>query len=95
MKDEDKKALAVGAGVAVAAALLLVRKTHAEPDKAILFGQVTDAETGDPVNNINVSCNGYIGKTNSAGSYRIINIEPGTYDVTFTDPYGQYATLVI
>jgi hypothetical protein len=82
---EEKKALPViilvGAGVAGLAAYLLRRK---QPDKAILYGLVTDAETNAGIPNVQVNCGGYTGKTDARGDYRIINIPPGTYPVTFT-----------
>lgn len=91
MKVKDKIAIAIGGGIALAASLIYALRTRAEdPDKAILFGQVIDSVTTEPIKDINVNCNGYTGKTNSTGDYRIINIEPGTYSVTFTDPLGRY-----
>ena len=62
------------------------RKVSADPNKAILFGTVTDADNGQPVKDVAVNCNGYTGKTDSQGDYNIINIEPGTYPVQFSHP---------
>jgi hypothetical protein len=62
---------------------------------AILYGQVTDAKTGGPIEGIQVSCNSYTGPTGADGQYRIENITPGDYSVTFTDPLGRYETKVI
>jgi len=73
----------------------LRRKVDVDPELAILYGKVTDAETAAGIKDINVNCNGYTGKTNSAGDYQIINIEPGTYDVMFTDPLGRYQAMVV
>ena len=92
-KEKDKKALIIlpiilGAGAAVW--LFLRRKVAADPDKAILFGKVTDADTLAGVQGIDVNCNGYAAKTNGGGDYQIINIPPGTYSVTFTDPLERY-----
>lgn len=91
-KEKDKKALIIlpiflGAG---ALWFFLRRKVVADPDKAILFGKVTDADTLAGIKGINVNCDGYTGKTDAAGNYQIINIPPGTYSVTFTDPLGRY-----
>lgn len=61
-----------------------------EPGKAVLYGKVTDAVTQSGIKNIQVTCNGYSGTTDSNGNYSITNIEPGTYTVTFTDPSGYY-----
>ena len=60
------------------------RKVSADPNKAILFGRVTDVVTGDPIQGVTVNCNGYTRQTNSQGEYEIINIEPATYLVQFT-----------
>ena len=95
-EDEKKKAGAVGAGIAIAAAIwFFLRSKAQEPDKAMLYGEVTDIETGEPVKNISVLCNGYNGKTDSNGLYQILNIEPGTYSLTFNDPLGRYQELTI
>lgn len=96
MAANEKKGIAIGAGVAVAAALVLAMRARAiDPGKGVLMGKVTDIDSGSPINNINVDCNGYTGKTNAHGNYEIINIEPGWYDVIFTDPHGRYETEVV
>jgi len=64
------------------------------PGTATLYGTVTDAKTGSPVEGISVSCNGYTDTTLPDGTYRITNIPPGTYAITFTDPLGIYETEV-
>jgi hypothetical protein len=76
-------------------ALLLWWKKRLDPNKAILYGVVTDAETLAPLVNINVNCDGYTGKTNAAGEYTIVNIPAGEYSVTFTDPSGQHEGVVV
>ena len=59
-----------------------------EPDKATLFGVVTDAVTGHPIQGVNVDCDGpagaYSAPTASNGMYQFQNIEPGSYEVVFT-----------
>ncbi len=93
---EKKKAAAIAAGIAVAAALICwLRPKAQEPDKAMLFGQVTDIETGGPIKDISVDCNDYTGKTNADGLYQILNIEPGTYSVIFTDPHLRYQEVTV
>jgi len=62
----------------------------APPLTAILYGTVTDADTGAPIEGIDVDCNGYTDTTAPDGTYRIENIPPGTYSVLFTDPSGRY-----
>jgi hypothetical protein len=95
-EEEKKKAAAVGTGIVIIAAIFLcLRGKEQEPDKAMLFGEVTDLDTGEPINNISVLCNGYAGETDLNGLYQILNIEPGTYSVTFTDPYGRYQEVTI
>lgn len=68
----------------------LTRKPGIDPTKAILYGVVTDADTGAGIADIQVNCDGYTATTNENGDYTIINIEPGSYTVTFTDPFGRY-----
>jgi hypothetical protein len=65
------------------------------PGTAVLYGQVTDAQTGTAIEGIQVSCDSYTGMTGADGQYRIENITPGDYSVTFTDPLGRYETKVI
>jgi hypothetical protein len=60
------------------------------PGTAILYGQVTDALTGDLIQGIHVSCDSYGGVTEADGRYRIENITPRDYTITFTDPQGTY-----
>jgi len=65
------------------------------PDKANLWGRVTNAITGQAIGGIQITVNGYDGLTEADGSYLIENIEPSVYDVTFSDPQGRYAPLVL
>ena len=98
-EEERDKALPIvailGLGAASALAWWFLRKPKPEPDKAILFGIVTDAETHQPIANINVDCDGYGAKTDPKGQYNMINIPPGSYTVTFTDPSGRYEPATI
>lgn len=96
-KEKEKKALIIlpillGAG---AVWLFFRRKVVPDPDKAILFGKVTDADTLAPIQGIDVNCNGHAAKTNGGGDYQIINIPAGTYSVTFTDPLSRYEPQVV
>ena len=61
---------------------------------AVLYGVVTDTDIGSPIEGILVSCDGYAATTASDGTYRIENIPPGTYTVTFSDPLERYMTEV-
>lgn len=65
------------------------------PGTAILDGQVTDAQTGAAIQGIQVSCDSYSGITEADARYRIENIPPGDYAITFTDPLSRYETKVI
>ena len=92
-EEEKEKALPIIVFIGLsglAAAWLLLRGKPIEPDKAILYGLVTDAETYVGIADIDVDCDGHTAKTDVNGEYAIINIPPGTYAVTFTDPSGQY-----
>ena len=60
------------------------------PDKATLWGKVTNTQTGQAIQGIEVSFDGYLGTTQSNGRYLIENIIPGGYEVTFYDPLGRY-----
>lgn len=95
MSESGKKKVAVGAGIALAGALLFAMRGRGVPDpnKATLFGNVTDAATGNGIKNVTVNCGDHTGKTDSRGDYRLINIEPGAYAVTFSHP--DYQTTVV
>ena len=94
---ETKKKVGIGAILAALALLFLwVKKAGAQPEKATLWGIVSDASTGSPVAGINVTLDSLSTTTNSSGKYEFLNIEPGTYSsLTFSDPLGQYETLVL
>lgn len=62
---------------------------------AVLYGTVTDAETGLPIEGIDVDCGGYTDTTGSDGTYRIEDIPPGMYTVVFSDPLNRYEPLTI
>jgi uncharacterized membrane protein len=51
--------------------------------KAELYGQVTDADTGQPLSGVKVSIDSLSVYTDAAGMYGFTNLEPGTYDVKF------------
>ncbi len=62
---------------------------------AVLYGTVKDAVTREVIEGILVDCNGYTGTTGSDGMYRIEDIPPGEYSVSFSDPLGRYEEKVI
>lgn len=63
-------------------------------ETAILYGLVTDIDTGYPIAGIVISCDSYTDTTGTDGLYRIEDIPPGTYTVTFSDPLERYETEV-
>ena len=97
---ETKKKVGIAATVlaALAALFFWVKKAGAQlsPEKATLWGIVSDASTGSPVAGINVTLDSLSTTTNSSGKYEFLNIEPGIYSsLTFSDPLGRYETLVL
>ena len=62
---------------------------------AVLYGTVKDTQSGGPIESILVGCNGYVDTTVADGTYRIENIPPETYTVTFSDPQGRYESEVV
>jgi hypothetical protein len=99
--DEKNKKLAAGAGVAGGITLLLLWLKKGKgappppPGMANLYGKITDAQTGQPVEGIEVSFAGYYGVTETNGYYLIEDILPGGYEVAFYDPLGRYESALI
>lgn len=98
--EADKKKKIAGAGIlgGIVLLYLLMRKPHIPqppPDKATLYGKVTNAQTGKAIQGIEVSFNGYTGVTQANGYYLIENITPGAYTVTFQDPLGRYELVTL
>jgi len=99
--EEDKKKIIAGVGVVTGIALLLLLLGRGEaappppPGKANLYGQVTNAVTGRPVEGIEVSLAEYAAVTQPNGYYLIEGITPGGYEVTFYDPLARYQSVVL
>lgn len=53
------------------------------PPVANLYGVVTDADTGLPIEGVTVTINGFVTTTNAAGEYAFEGLAPGGYTVTF------------
>lgn len=73
----------------------LLKAAPPEPGLAILWGIITDAETGARLAGIDVTCDSYSAITDGNGRYEIAELTPGTYTVTFTDPLGRYERLEV
>jgi hypothetical protein len=96
----DKKKFVVGAGIAGGLALLcLLLKKGAPPSPppgmANLYGQVTNALTGQPIEGIEINFAEYSAITEQNGYYLIEGITPGGYEIRFDDPLGRYETLIL
>lgn len=94
----DKKKIAAGVGIVVAATGIILLATAAkaappEPGLANLYGKVTDAVTGNKIPDVLVSLDGMQTYTDSAGNYAFANIEPGEYALQFSK--DGYETLVM
>lgn len=94
MKDKDKKGLgilvAIGAGIAGIALAARAKAKPPEPGLATLYGIVSDAATGQPIEGVSVSLWSPDGTellqqtfTNGTGSYALKNILPGAYAIMF------------
>ena len=57
-----------------------------------LFGVVTDASTGAPIQGVAVSLNGASTSTNSSGAYAFAGIVPGSYTIIFSKSGYQTIT---
>jgi len=53
------------------------------PGEAILYGMVTDIDTGYPIEGVKISLDGLVTHTDSNGAYAFDGVEPGTYTVIF------------
>ncbi|GAI65913.1 unnamed protein product [marine sediment metagenome] len=53
------------------------------PPVATLYGVVTNAETGSPIEGVKVTINGLVTYTNSSGAYGFEGLTPGSYTITF------------
>jgi len=53
------------------------------PPVANLYGVVTDAQTGLPLEGVKVSIDGLVTHTNSSGAYGFEGLTPGSYTITF------------
>jgi len=100
MKPETKKKAGVAALIAgVIATIVAVTRGKAAPpppppELASLWGIVTDAGTGSPIQAIEVFLDSWVVSTGPDGRYEFLEVEPGVYELVFTDPLGRYETLV-
>lgn len=63
---------------------LNVGLTPIPPPVANLYGVVTDAETGLPLEGVKVTIDGLIAYTNASGAYGFEGLTPGTYTIEFS-----------
>jgi len=78
--------IGAGAAIATGVALYFITRAKVAPPPlgdAFLYGVVTDAETGYPIEGVRVSLNGLVVYTDSSGYYAFRGVEPGSYTVTF------------
>jgi len=83
--------IAAGAGAAIGIGALLYFLTRVEaapptppPGLANLYGKVTDAVTGRPIPQVQVTLNGLEAYTNAGGNYAFADLEPGEYILQFS-----------
>lgn len=62
---------------------LNVGMTPIPPPVASLYGIVTDAETGYPIEGVKVTIDGLTTYTNASGAYAFEGLTPGGYTITF------------
>ena len=72
--------------------VLNVGLTPIVPAVANLYGQVTDAETGQPIQGVKVTIDGLVTYTNASGQYGFEGLTPGSHTITFEK--DGYETLV-
>ena len=62
---------------------LNVQMTPIPPPVANLYGIVTDANTGYPIEGVKVTIDGGVTYTNASGGYAFEGLAPGSYTITF------------
>jgi len=62
------------------------------PKLANLYGVVTDATTGAPIEGVKVAINGMVSYTSAGGGYAFEGLTPGTYTITFEKEGYEAAT---
>ena len=91
---ESKKAKdRIAAITALALAALYFWKKKPPPGKATLWGIVTDASTGKPISGIESALDSFGVTTDIDGRYEVLEVEPGAYNLVFTDPLASYEPL--
>jgi hypothetical protein len=63
--------------------------------RSAITGSVTDALTGQPINNVNVKAAAYSRTTNDTGSYGNMVVVPGEYSITVSASGYQEQTIVL
>jgi len=87
--------VAVIAAIVAIVAYLKKKVTPPPPGKAVLWGIVTDASTGKPISGIEAALDSFGVITGVDGRYEFPEVEPGTYNLVFTDPLDRYEPLTV
>lgn len=61
-----------------------VQLTPIPPPVANLYGVVTDAQTGYPIEGVKVTIAGLTTYTNASGNYLFTELTPGSYSIEFS-----------
>lgn len=72
---------------------LNVGMTPIPPPVANLYGVVTDAETGYPLEGVKVTIDGSVTYTDASGAYAFEGLAPGTYTITFEEDGYETVTM--
>ncbi len=76
--------IAAGLGLVAVAGLALAVPPTPPPGRANLYGVVTDAVTGNPIDGVLASLNGLEVYTDASGSYIFEDLDPGEYLLQFS-----------
>lgn len=76
--------LIAGIGLVAVAGLAFAAPPTPPPGRANLYGVVTDAITGNPLDGVLVSLNGLEVYTDTSGSYIFEDLHPGAYTLQFS-----------
>ena len=81
----------IGLGLAAVAAIAALAWAAPPPGRANLYGNVTDAVTGNPIPGVLVSLNGLEVYTDAGGNYSFTDLDTGVYVLQFSKEGYQTA----